>query len=188
MKRLTVLLCAALFACDEPEDTGDSSVETPVDTGDTGTPSSLEVPDVAELVTPGGCGDIQMTLASTDRSAVLEFHDATDLTAQAYTAGAPVSETYTLPASGSLELHQGTEVTGLFCNDAFTDDMVIERSWVASSGTVVVTVTSEGTDHGHAKPGTATITIEDAVLDLDGEESILIEAVSWEAPVGWLPG
>lgn len=190
MKKLAVLLCVALFACDEPEDTGATNVDTgdtgePVDTGSSGT---VEVPDVGALVTPGGCGDILMSLASTDRTAALVFQDQAGLTAQAYKAGKPVTETYTLPADGALAVHQGTEVTGLFCNDAFTDDMVIDRSWEATAGTVVVTVTSEGVDHGHAKPATATITVEDAVLELDGEESITIDAVSWEAAIGWLPG
>jgi len=180
MKKLAVLLCTALFACDALEDSGD--------TDDTGSGTSIAVPDVGTLVDAGGCGDVQMLLSTSDRSAALVFSDEADLTEQAYAAGEPITATYTLPAEGILELHQGTEVTGLFCNDAFDDNMVIDHTWTATAGTVTITVTSEGIDHGYHKPADATITIEGAVLQLDGSDDVTIESVSWTYAIGWLAG
>ena len=111
-----------------------------------------------------------------------------DLTREAYENGGTATTTVTLPGDGSLSLNRGDDITELFCNDVFSDTIVIDETWEAAAGEVTITVLSDGVDHGHAVPGTATITIEGATLQQDGSEGITIDALSWEAAVGWLPG
>ena len=197
LRTLLCLLLASttLVACDEEKDTGevDDTAETDDtgevdDTGETGETGTTDTPDVGDLVDPGGCGDMMLTLASSDRSTVLAFQMSKGLTREAYENGGKATATLTLPDDGTLSLHRGDGITELFCNDVFTDTIVIDETWEATAGEVTITVVSEGIDHGHAIPGTATITIDSATLQLSGSEDITIEALSWEAAVGWLPG
>lgn len=199
MNPRTMLLAAlipATLACDEDKDTGSEDTATTTETGtpdetgtpvDTGPDETDADPSIEALVSPGGCGDLMLTLASADRSWVLAFQVSGDLTRQAYEDG-KATATYTLPDDAALSLHRGEGITELFCNDVYDESITIDESWAASAGSVTVTVVSEGIDHGHATPGTATITIEDATLEQKGEADISIGSLSWEAAVGWLPG
>lgn len=184
MNALRILLLAPLLACDLDKDTGSD------DTASEDTASEDAVPDLTTLTEAGGCADIVFTLSSPDRDLVLVFSTFEGLTKDAYKAGEPVTVTVPLTTPDLLILSEGNQAADFYCNDAFTDTMVIDRTWSATAGTVSITLTSEGIDHGHGGlPATGSITIEDAILTSeDGGEPLSIDALSWEASVGWLPG
>lgn len=185
MKPLSTMLFLGLMACAESLDTADSGSTS---TTGSGLPATLSTPDGNLLVDAGGCGDVYFTLGSADRSLVLVFSLDRALTLEAYETGT-AEATVSLATAGELMLHQGTDATDFFCNDVMTQEMVIDRSWVASSGEVTVTVVSDGDKQpGPQHTGLGGIIIRDAVLSLEGAEDFTIEGVTWEARVGWLPG
>jgi len=183
------LALVATVATSPPEtttgDTGDTA-----DTGDTGDTTVLTAaPDLAALVNAGGCADLAMTLGSDAGDLVLIF-TTSGVTQAAYDAkDGTATVTLDLADEGSLELWQGIEVTNLPCNDALNGTEEVVTTWSVVSGTAEVTVVSASEHEPWDEyPGDATLTLSDAVLVADGAEDVIIDSLSWEAWVGWLPG
>ncbi len=175
MKRITLLSLVSaltLVACEETPPT-------------TTTPTTTGGPDLSTLVWEGGCGDVTMYAGSEDRSLILVFHHYDNLTEQSYDAGEPI--TVELEAAGRVELVQGHDVFDLYCNDVL-DDEVVDRTWEAVSGTVTLTVAATGEQDPWATYADATLELDQVLLQADDEEDVLIDSMSWEAFVGWLPG
>lgn len=158
------------------------------DVPDTDTPVSPV--DVSRLTRSGGCGDLNLTMGSTDGELLLKLWHDGGLAMAAYQAtSGTASVTLDLASEGSLVLWEGTQVDALACNDAWTGTEEIVTTWSAIAGTAEVSVVSDQVhEPWDAYPGTGSITLTDVVLHVDGMADVSIPSLSWSAAVGWLPG
>ncbi len=178
------VLVAAMVACGD-KDTSD----TGGDSGDTGS-DLVAAPDLTTLGIDGGCSDVAMTKMSADDTLALLVVSDTELAAQAHAdGGAPITVTYDLAAGeGRVELWQGVGMSSLLCNDVVNGDEVLNTTWVATQGTVELTITPNGTATDWEWPATGAVTLTGVELQAAGAETVTLPTTSWSAQVGWLPG
>jgi hypothetical protein len=186
--RLTLLILSALsLACTgDPDDTSDTS-----DTGDTGDSATLLDPDFElALSTSGSCGNYYLYMGNADDTNSLHI-SGSGLAQQSYEAGEAITVSYTLPDEAiNIRADVGINTTHESCNDAFWLEVELDFSYEAVGGTATVTMLSTGEPKGHGGyPGFATIVLEDVQLSA-GEELpiVIIEELSMEGGMGWLPG
>jgi hypothetical protein len=149
-------------------------------------------PDPAELASLGagqGCADITLYRVSADGTLALVFSATETLTTDAFASGQTETASFDLASEGSLELWRGTGLQNYLCNDYLIGDESKDVVWTATSGTVDLAVTSTSQEClSYECSADAEIAISDAVLEAAGEEDVVIDAMSWTAGVGWLPG
>ena len=139
----------------------------------------------AALDQRGGCADLILYAHDPADTVELLARSTDGLVAQARTSGAAVQVTYDLPDPGfTLQVEVGRHVGYQTCNDVVIEDEVVERTYVAISGEVVLNAVPVG--DGDAVNGA--MTVREAVLeDEDGNRVELVD-YGLSASVGWLPG
>jgi hypothetical protein len=141
---------------------------------------------VSQLTRFGGCADV-VFFAVDDADEVMVTFEAEALVAAARTAGTETSSVIALPSAGvELTIVQGSRVSDATCDDAIENGgPVIDRTWVARSGTATVTIRPLA--NGDNARGD--LRLDDVVLvSSRGEEFMLAELEWTDVFVGWLPG
>lgn len=190
MTRTTLLWALPALLATACTGTPTTTDDSGTDTGDSGTTALIPAPDLADLVDPGGCSDLAMTLGSTAGDLVLLMVYNGGLSQAAFDAkDGTASASLDLSVEGSLELWQGIDVTNIPCNDALNGTEEVVTLWTAVSGTAQLDVVSDGEHKAwDAWPGTTTLVLSDVVLSADGAADVSIPTLSWTAYTGWLPG
>ena len=130
-----------------------------------------------------GCADIVLAARSADDTLalVVELPD--------WGVAEVVEETEWLDlaydAADTFEVRVGSHVTEFVCNDALSNEPVIDATWTAVAGTLHVTVTpGEGGGLPQATVELVDVTLQDGEGNSVGLASYTFEAIG----VGWLPG
>lgn len=185
-KTLTaLLLLGAAVACFEDEDTGDTS--------DTGTVDTRDTVDLSSLDRETGCSDVYLARYASGGSLLLEAVTTSEgMTEAAYNAS-DKTQTLTVDlaadSTARVRLHQGVDLHLYPCDDVMEETEEITHTYVATSGTLVLTVVSDGTsDAGFEYPGEGTATLTNVVVEDEEGETLNLPDMTWTAGVGWLPG
>ena len=137
-----------------------------------------------------GCGDFVIAARNSDDSVALILNGP-QLAEAAHTAAEATTTTHSLADSDvRLWVDVGSNVTHEVCNDALHLEVVVDQTYQAVSGDLVITMTPNGKPKPHGGfPADAQVVMENVVLGLeDGSHSVTIESMTLESFVGWLPG
>jgi hypothetical protein len=141
---------------------------------------------VSQLTRFGGCVDV-VFFAVDDADKVMVRFEAEGLVAAAYGAGTETSSVIDLPSAGvELTIRQGTQVSDATCDDVIENQgPVIDRTWVAQSGTATVTIRPLG----NAEYARGDLRLQDVVFTSSGGGEVVLTELGWtDVFVGWLPG
>ena len=146
----------------------------------------------AELTSFSGCADIHL-YASNDHDTIALFVTLPEgLIDEARAQGGSTTFAFGLPAPDFpvVQLQEGENLTTTECTDVIDGDSLpeIDRTWVASSGSVEGEVTATGEAEPWNNPGTVTVELTDVVLESDGESVELGQVTFEDIAVGWLAG
>lgn len=141
---------------------------------------------VSQFTHFGGCADV-VFFAVDDADEVMVTFQAAALVAAAHGAGTETTSVIDLPSAGvELTIVQGSEVSDATCDDVIENQgPVIDRTWVAQSGTATVTIRPLANED-YAR---GDLRLEDVVfVSSRGDEVVLAELEWTDVFVGWLPG
>jgi hypothetical protein len=149
------------------------------------------LPNVDEdLILQGGCADILLWAANEDSSLGLFFEIDDGLV---LSSAADTTDYYDLQVDGfpvvNLEIRVGAGLLSGACTDVFTEPPVVDETWVAVSGELLLTLEGTGED-GPFPTAYATLDLTDVVFvsSTSGEEALLPGYLWSDIYVGWLPG
>ena len=173
---------------DSDSDT-DADSDTDTDT-DTDSDTDPLPPFTAELPERGGCGDL--TAYARNSADTMALHVSVDgLVEQAYDIEGTSTFSFDLATDTevSIRYEEGSNLTHYTCNDAISEEVVVDRDWAGIAGTVVIelTPTSEDPEPWH-RPADAKITLTDIVFESSTEGAVQLESMILEVGVGWFPG
>ncbi len=89
---------------------------------------------------------------------------------------------------GTFNVLVGTMVSFPVCNDVATDETVIDQEWVATAGTVDITIVPIEDAPKFGTQGTATLELSGVEVTYGGVTETLEDITFTDVGVGWLPG
>ena len=142
-------------------------------------------------LTGSGCGDMNVFASTPDGTIGLslstgfEFNPVDD----AVSAGMSVTTTHDVSEFARLVIMVGTNVTYPECNDALDPDAYsIDQEWLATAGSVEITIQPVEDAPKFGTTGFATVTITGLEVSLGGITEMVNDVTFEDIGVGWLPG
>lgn len=163
--------------------TGDETTGGETTGGDASLPDGFE-----ETLSESGCADMTVWGRNGDDSIALVLSINDDLVADAATAGTTYEGTHAVAEFGTFSVLVGTMVSFPVCNDVATDETIIEQEWVATAGTVDITIEPIEDAPKFGTQGTATLELSGVEVTFDGVTETLDDITFTYVSVGWLPG
>ncbi|TVQ86189.1 MAG: hypothetical protein EA397_20370, partial [Deltaproteobacteria bacterium] len=171
----------------------DTDTDTDSDT-DTDTDSDTDTdpidPFTADLPVRGGCSDL--TAYARDDADTMALHVSVDgLVEEAYDSEGTSTFSFDLSTDTEVTVRyeEGSHLTHYTCNDAVSEEVVVDRDWSGIAGAVVIELTpTSATPEPWHKPADAKITLTDIVFESSTEEALKLESLVLEVGVGWFPG
>lgn len=163
--------------------TGDTSTGGETTGGDASLPDGFE-----ETLSESGCADMTVWGRNGDDSIALVLSINDDLVADAAAAGTTYEGTHAVAEFGTFSVLVGTMVSFPVCNDVATDETIIEQEWVATAGTVDITIEPIEDAPKFGTQGTATLELSGVEVTFDGVTETLEDITFTDVSVGWLPG
>ncbi|MCR9163337.1 MAG: hypothetical protein NXI35_21795 [bacterium] len=165
----------------ESTDAGSSS-------GDT-TGSGASLPDGFEdTLEASGCGDMVVYGRSDDDTIALVMHIDDELVADAAASGEIYEATRPIEDFVTFEVLVGAFVSAPLCNDVIIEETVVEQTWVATAGSVDITIDPVEGAAPFEVQGYATMELSAVEVTYEGVTETLEDVVLADVAVGWLPG
>lgn len=169
--------------------TGGESSTGAESTGGESTGGEASLPDgFEETLSESGCADMTVWGRNDDDSIALVLSINDDLVADAAAAGTTYEGTHAAAEFGTFSVLVGTMVSFPVCNDVATDETVIEQEWLATAGSVDITIEPIADAPKFGTQGTATLELSGVEVTFDGVTETLEDITFTDVSVGWLPG
>ncbi len=166
-----------------------SSGEGSSSSGGESTGGEASLPEGFEdTLNEAGCADMTVFGRNPDDSIALVMHIDAELVANAALAGETYQGTHDFDEFGTFSVLVGTQVSFPVCNDVATDETVIEQDWVATAGSVEVTIVPVPNAPKFGTQGVATLQLSGIEVTYDGVTEALEDISFEDVAVGWLPG
>lgn len=165
------------------ESTGGASSSGGTTGGDAALPDGFE-----DMLSADGCGDMVVYGRTPADDIALVMRIDGGLVDAAATSGDAYDGTHDVSEFDTFEVLVGTMVSFPVCNDIATDDTVIDQTWLATDGSVHITIDPVADAPPFGVLGHATVELSGVEVTYDGVTETLDDVVFEDVAVGWLPG
>ncbi|MBV1861730.1 MAG: hypothetical protein KUG77_25140 [Nannocystaceae bacterium] len=141
-----------------------------------------------ETLSHAGCADMTVWGKNDDDSIALVLFIDDNLVADAAAAGTTYEGTHAVAEFGTFSVLVGSDVSALVCNDVDPRTTNIEQEWVATAGSVEITIEPEEDAQEFDTQGYATLQLSGIEVSFDGTLETLEDITFTNIAVGWLPG
>ena len=141
-----------------------------------------------ETLSESGCGDMTLWGRNDDDTIALVLSINDDLVANASAAGTTYEGTHDVSEFGTFSVLVGTMVGFPICNDVATDKTIIDQEWLATAGSVNITIEPVEDAPKFGTLGFATLELSGVEVTFDGVTEPLEDITFTDVGVGWLPG
>ncbi len=141
-----------------------------------------------ETLSGAGCADMTVYGSNPDDSIALVMHISDDLVANAVDQGETYEGTHAVEEFSTFEVLVGTQVSYPVCNDVSIPETMIDQTWSATAGEVVIVIVPEQDPPPFGTQGLATVTLSGVEVTYEGSTEVLEDITFEDIAVGWLPG